>query len=145
MSSKRAATCSKAVLRVTVNVEGELETTTRYASAKIAVAECGSGFKVHAMRDAISNRSMYKGFLWQYDEPADLPGEQWKTLNYENMQGIVVSNLGRVKTSYGVSVGFDNGHGYMNIGIGNKRHLVHVLVCWAFHGPPPPSLITLKK
>lgn len=141
MSAKRAATCSKALLRVEVDTEGIVTATTRYDSAKAAVIACGSEFKRHAIGDAIRHHSMYKGFLWQYEEAANLPGEIWKTLDCDEMKGIVVSNLGRVKTSYGVSFGSDNGHGYMCINLGNQRHLMHVLVCWAFHGAPPVDMV----
>ncbi len=140
MSEKRATTCSKAILRIELNDEKMVAATVRYDSAKLAVVAGGSGHKAHAIRDAIQKRTLYKGYYWQYDLPADLPGEVWKTLKHDH-RTFVVSSEGRVKTSYGASFGSNSGQGYLSIGFGNSHYRVHLLVCLAFHGSAPPDLV----
>jgi len=50
-----------------------------------------------------------------------------------------VSNLGRVRTAYGIiTEGSDSG-GYLRVGINGKNHSVHRLVAQAGFIPPPPS------
>lgn len=139
MSLKRAATCSKPVLRIKMNDDGTVAETTRFESPKLAVQACSLQMKIHGISDAIRFKSVYKGYRWEYELPLDLPGEIWNTLKY-NGDEIVVSNLGRIKTSYGLSYGHKNGHGYMKIGFGEHTYQVHILVCRAFHGPPPADM-----
>lgn len=139
MSSKRAATCSQPVLRIKVDQNGTVIESTRFDSPKLAVVACGPSFKTRGITDAIRDKNVYKNYRWEYEAPADLPGEIWKTLKYEG-RSFTVSSCGRVKTSYGVSNGYDNGHGYLRIGFGNDIYPVHHLVCLAFHGPPPADM-----
>lgn len=100
MSAKRAATCSKALFRLKLDENGNTIEKVRFASTKLAVAASGSGFSVDGIGDAIREQRIYKGFVWEYEMPADLPGEVWKTFeDHRDGFKVAVSSAGRVKTS----------------------------------------------
>lgn len=79
MSLKRAATCSKAVLRIKVDEDGNTTQRIRYTSAKLAAAADDIECNVQGIRDAIKDQRAYKGFLWEYESYPDLSDETWKT------------------------------------------------------------------
>lgn len=141
MSEKRAATCSKALCRLKIDEMGNVIEKIRYASAKLAVAASNIECNAHGIQDAIKEHRLYKGYMWEYELPPDLPGELWETFVDHDGFKVVVSSAGRVRTSYGVSYGHDNGYGYMCIGFGeDRKYLIHILVCTAFHGLPPSEM-----
>ena len=76
------------------------------------------------------------GFEFIFDVPNEvelLPGEVWKDVEESK-----VSSLGRFRDAYGVfKTPSPRSDGYVDVKIKKKIHLMHRLVCEAFHGPPP--------
>lgn len=82
-------------------------------------------------------REQAQGYRFSYTgkHSQDLPNEVWRPID-----GVEVSNHGRVKTSHGVKTfGYKTIQGYYTTTVNYKGLLVHVLVCTAFHGPRPSS------
>lgn len=140
ISIKRAVTVSKPVYRYKLNAVGNETDKEEFASGKIAVEKLGDTFSRHGIQDSIRLRHRHAGFYWKYVETVNLEDEVWKTIQVEDMT-LAVSNLGRIKTSYGTTIGNDNQYGYRRIGFGAKHFQVHDLVCRAFHGNPPLNML----
>jgi hypothetical protein len=73
------------------------------------------------------------------EDQHDRPGEEWREVKLECGASRRVSNLGRVRTAFGIiTEGSDSG-GYLAVKINKKTHRVHRLVAQAGFIPPPPS------
>ena len=73
------------------------------------------------------------------EDQHDRPGEEWREAQLECGASRRVSNLGRVRTAFGIiTEGSDSG-GYLRVSINGEYHRVHRLVAQAGFIPPPPS------
>ena len=69
------------------------------------------------------------------NEPVCYQGEVWKHVERSNA---AVSSYGRFRDSHGISKLPRAGkNGYVKVQVDGKSHLLHVLVCAAFHGSKP--------
>ena len=86
----------------------------------------------------------YKKAHWQYTDTIDEEGEVWACPRPSQYKGLCVSNLGRVKSKYGVvSRGYAVEDGYMKVRVNNKSYGVHSIVNQTFNGfPSEPGMTT---
>ena len=106
-----------------------METGKRYPHAQAAAAELGVR-TTSVTKVASGHRKTIKGFRFEYCNPPDLPGEEWKRHPHLDME---LSSKGRYRSkkilaSFG-SLRYD---GYMNCHFQNKTYLVHRLVAETF-------------
>jgi hypothetical protein len=78
---------------------------------------------------------LFDGDLWIYENLTNLDfiGENWVILNIDG-NTIEISNMGRVKSRYGKTIGYTNNEGYKSIKFSGKSYLMHRLVVMAFNG-----------
>lgn len=68
----------------------------------------------------------------------NIDGEVWKTGIYDGNE-CTVSNMGRVRIGQRFTYGVYS-CGYLSLGVKQKKHKVHRLICTVFNGPPPSAL-----
>ena len=135
ISLKRASTVSKTIIRFKKDKNVEIDHE-QFDSSSDAAKTIGKNCKVNGIREAIKFAKIYYGYYWKYKPLVFVEGEEWKSVRLSDSVLITVSNLGRIKTSYGLSEGCKTESGYKKIGFADKTYLVHTLICLAFHGLP---------
>ena len=93
-----------------------------------------------------NNISTAYGFRWIPDNE-DLPNEIWKEVDRKhinNVEGIFVSNKGRVKRDNKITYGIKNSQGYMVYSINSIIYKVHRLIALTFLTNPNNKHFTKK-
>ena len=109
---------------------------TTYESVSEAARLTGSSLGSVA-RCARGGQASTNGFRFELAEQPDLAGETWRAVPQayfrHNVAGARVSNMGRVRTTFGVTTkGSATAAGYRSAKIHNHSYLVHRLVAAAF-------------
>ena len=129
-----AAGSNRKVIRTCI----QNDTVVEFSSRKDA-AESVFG-KARAIGDAIRSKSPYLGFLWSNVTDPNLPNEEWYQGEITKYR---VSNLGRIWPPNGYKTfGFKTPAAHTTKYSG-RTYGVHVLICYAFHGPKPSSQHTV--
>ena len=69
--------------------------------------------------------------------------ETWASLRHPDFEGIEISDLGNIKNKYGkVTCGGKHAN-YLRVQVGDKKYLMHQLVCRVYHGLRPSDAHTV--
>jgi hypothetical protein len=100
-----------------------------YPGGSVQVVE-ELGFSSGNICDVLKGRKKYTGgYEFQYKDDPDLDGEIWVMNTHV---GILVSNMGRVKTYAKTKGSKCESNPYYDVGVNGKQYYVHRLVCQAF-------------
>jgi hypothetical protein len=125
--------------------QGTADEWRHFESCSAAARELGPGLNPGNIWAAANGRQTHTGgwtfeFTQQYEE---IEGEQWRTVVLDGAEsGAQVSDRGRFRDTRGVvksAPGRGNGAvlGAWRVKVNGRPHLLHRLVCTAWHGPPP--------
>lgn len=86
--------------------------------------------------------AIFDGDLWIYSNLTDLDfeNENWTSLDIDSTT-IEVSNMGRIKSRYGKTIGYTSNNEYKSIKFSGKTYLVHRLIYIGFKGTIPDELV----
>ena len=141
VASGKSMLCSSRRRQVKrVYTDGREEMYNGVEEAARAAGVCASTVTQSAKSTAAKR---YKKAYWQYVDVSDEEGEFWACPRSLRYRGLCVSNVGRVKSKYGVvSRGFPIEDGYLKLRVNDRCYGVHSIVNETFNGHPADIRMT---